>query len=111
MKHTLKTQEALRIAAAKWLLLHSKEYICCDNNELGKEFINSFELPQFEEVLIETLVDEKEEITLVFQSRLYLPAHKSVKGKACSLVILRYVHALYDDFGNIYRYITLGYTF
>lgn len=111
LKHTLKTYEALRTATAEWLLLHSKEYICCYGNELGKELIDSFELPELEEELIETIVNEKEEITLVFQSRICLPAHKTVKGKASSFIILRYVRALYDDFGNIYRYITLGYKF
>lgn len=111
MKHTLKTQESLRIAVARWLLLHSKEYICCCGNELEKETVDSFELPELEEELIETFVNEKEEITLVFRSRIYLPAHKTVKGKAASFIILRYVRALYDDFGNIYRYITLGYKF
>lgn len=111
MKHTLKTHEALRMAVAKWLLNHSKEYICCEGNELGEELIENYELPELEEELLETLVDEREEITLVFQSRIYLPAHKTVNGKASSFIILRYVRALYDDFGNIYRYVTLGYNF
>ncbi len=111
MKHRLKTQESLRLSAAKWLLEHDKHYICCEGNELGKEFIESFELPELEEELIETLVGENDEITLVFQSRIYLSARQSVNGKPSSFIIVRYVRALYDDFGNIYRYVTLGYNF
>ena len=111
MGRTLKTRESLRLAVAKWLLSHDKEFICCDGNELGREFIDSFELPELEEELFETLVGENDEITLVFQSRIYLPAVRTVNGKASSFIIVRYVRALYDDFGNIYRYVTLGYNF
>lgn len=111
LKHRLKTQESLRLAVAKWLLTHDKHYICCEGNELGNEFIESFKLPELEEELIETLVSENGEITLAFQSRIYLPARESVNGKPSSFIIVRYVRVLYDDFGNIYRYITLGYSF
>ena len=111
MKHRLKTHESLRQAAAKWLLTHDKHYICCEGNELGESFVNSYELPELEEELLETLVNDDGEITLVFQSRIYLTAGGSVNGKAASFIIVRYVRALYDDFGNIYRYVTLGYNF
>lgn len=111
LKHRLKTRESLRRAAAKWLLTHDKHYICCEGNELGDEFIKTFELPGLEEELLETLVDDDGEITLVFKSRIYLSARDSVNGKAASFIIVRYVRVLYDDFGNIYRYVTLGYNF
>ncbi len=111
LKHTLKTQESLRLAVATWLLRHDKQYICCEGNELGDEFLATYELPELDEELFETLVSENDEITLVFQSRIYLPARQTVKGKAASFIIVRYVRALYDDFGNIYRYVTLGYRF
>ncbi len=111
MKHRLKTQESLRLAVAKWLLTHDKHYICCEGNELGDGFIGNFTLPELKEELIETLVGDDGEITLVFQSRIYLSARESVNGKAASFIIVRYVRVLYDDFGNIYRYITLGYNF
>ncbi|MBQ8027643.1 MAG: hypothetical protein IJ261_05950 [Clostridia bacterium] len=111
MKHTLKTYESLRLAAAKWLLQHDKRYICCEGNELGDELIENYELPSLDEELIETLVNENDEITLVMQSKIYLSARQTVNGKPASFFILRYVRALYDDFGNIYRYVTLGYRF
>lgn len=111
VKHRLKTRESLRLAAAEWLLTHDKHYICCEGNELGEEFIRDFELPELKEELLETLVDDDGEITLVFQSRIYLSVRESVNGKAASFIIVRYVRVLYDDFGNIYRYITLGYNF
>lgn len=110
-KRTLKTQESLRLAVAAWLLRHDKQYICCEGNELGEEFLESYELPELEEELLETLVSENDEITLVFQSRIYLSARRTVNGKTASFIIVRYVRVLYDDFGNIYRYVTLGYSF
>ena len=43
------------------------------------------------------------------------PLGKSIEevnaAKAASFIIVRYVRVLYDDFGNIYRYVTLGYNF
>ncbi len=99
------------MAVANWLLTHDKHYICCEGNELGDEFIENFELPELEEELIETFVGQNDEITLVFQSRIYLPARQSLNGKPSSFIILRYERVLYDDFGNIYRNITLGYNF
>ena len=111
VEHRLKTYESLRIAAAKWFLAHDKQYICCEGNELGKEIIEKFELPNTEEELIETLVSENDEITLLFQNRLYLPANRTINGKPASFIFVRYVRALFDDFGNIYRYVTLGYRF
>lgn len=111
MKHSLKTAESLRVAAAKWLLRHDISLVCCEGNELGEDFLGSFELPELEEELLETIVDKNEEITLVFQSKLFLTARKSVSGKPASFVILRYVRALYDDYGNVYRYVTLGYSY
>ena len=111
LKNTLKSQESLRISVAKWLLRHDKQNICCEGNELGDEFLESYELPELKEDLLETLVSDGGEITLVFQSKITLPAHKTVNGKSASFIILRYVRALYDDFGNVYRYATLGYNF
>ena len=111
VKHKLKTQESLRLAVANWLLTHDKHYICCEGNELGDEFIENFELPELEEELIETFVGKNDEITLAFQSRIYLSARQSVNGKPSSFIIVRYERVLYDDFGNIYRNITLGYNF
>ena len=111
VKHKLKTKESLRLAVAKWLLTHDKHYICCEGNELGDEFLENYELPELEEELIETLVGDNEEITLVFQSRIYLTARQSLNGKPSSFIIVRYERVLYDDFGNIYRNITLGYNF
>ena len=111
VKHKLKTRESLRLAVANWLLTHDKHYICCEGNELGDEFLENYELPELEEELIETFVGQNDEITLVFQSRIYLPARQSLNGKPSSFIILRYERVLYDDFGNIYRNITLGYNF
>lgn len=99
------------MAVATWLLRNDKQYICCEGNELGDDFLENYELPQLEEELFETLVSENDEITLVFHSKIYLPARRTVKGKDASFFIVRYVRALYDDFGNIYRYVTLGYNF
>ncbi len=107
----MKTRESLRLAVAKWLLTHDKHYICCEGNELGDEFLESYELPELEEELIETLVSDDDEITLVLQSRVYLNARQSVNGKPSSFIIVRYERVLYDDFGNIYRKVTLGYNF
>ncbi len=111
MKHSLKTQAALRTAAAEWLLANDMQLICCEGSAMGDEFLRSFTLPELEEELFETLIGENDEITLVFQSRIYLPAKRSLSGRSCSFIILRYVRALYDDFGNIYKYVTLGYSF
>lgn len=111
MEHSLKTYESLRAAAARWLLQNDRSLICCGGNELGEEFLSSYELPELEEVRCNTFVDENEQITLVLQSRLHLPANKSVSGAAVSFVILRHVRVLYDDYGNIYKEITLGYNF
>ncbi len=111
MKHALKTGESLRSAVAGWLLKNDISLICCEGNELGEQFLSSFELPELEEELLDTVVNEKEEITLIFQSRIQLSAKKSINGKAKSFVILRYVRALYDDSGNIYKHVTLGYDF
>ena len=91
--------------------MHDKQYICCEGNELGDELLANYELPELKEELIETLVSESEEITLVFQSKIYLSARQTVSGKPASFIIIRYVRALYDDFGNVYRYVTLGYNF
>lgn len=111
MKTTLKTQESLRISVAKWLLRHDKQNICCEGNELGDEFLKNYKLPELDEQLFETLVSESGEITLVFQSKIQLSARQTVNGKAASFIIVRYARALYDDFGNVYRYVTLGYNF
>ncbi len=111
MKNTLKSQESLRQTVAKWLLRHDKQNICCEGNELGDEFLEKYELPELEEELFETLVSEDGEITLVFQSKISLSARQSANGKPASFIIVRYVRALYDDFGNVYRYVTLGYNF
>lgn len=111
MKHKLKTHESLRQAVAEWLLTHDKHYICCEGNELGEEFLDSYELPELKEELLETLVSDDGEITLVFQSRVYLNARQSINGKPSSFIIVRYERVLYDDFGNIYRKVTLGYNF
>lgn len=111
MKDSLKTYESLRVAAARWLLHNDIELICCENNELGKEFIESFTLPDLEETRGETFVGDGGEIVFVMQSCLRLPANRSVSGRQKSFVILRYVRAYYDDFGNVYKYETLGYSF
>lgn len=111
LKNALKSQESLRISVAGWLLRNDKQNICCEGNELGDEFLENYELPELEEELFETLVSESGEITLVFQSKISLTARQTVNGKPASFIIVRYVRALYDDFGNIYRYVTLGYNF
>ena len=111
LKHSLKTQESLRKDLAHWLLRHDISLICCEGNELGSRFIDEFELPVLEESTFDTLVNDREEITLILQSKFHLPAHKSVSGKAVSFIILRYVRVLYDDYGNIYKEITLGYSY
>lgn len=111
MKHSLRTTESLRKDVAKWLLRNDISLICCDGNELGDSFLESYTLPELEEELLETLVDDNEQITLIFQSKIHLTANKSVNGKSVSFIILRYVRALYDDYGNIYRYVTLGYNY
>ncbi len=111
MTHSLKTQESLRLAAAKWLLQNDIRLVCCEGSELGHSFLREYELPELEEELSETLVSESGEITLIFQSRIFLNGKQSVSGKNASFIILRYVRALYDDFGNVYKYITLGYNF
>ena len=111
MKYRLKTRESLRLAVAKWLLTHDKHYICCEGNELGDEFLENYELPELEEELLDTIVGDEGEITLVFQSRIYLSARQTVNGKPSSFIIVRYVRVLYDALSNIYRYVTLGYNF
>ncbi len=111
MKDSLKTYESLRAAAAGWLLHNDIKLVCCENNELGKEFIESFVLPDLEETRGETFVGDEGEIVFVMQSCLRLPANRSVSGKQKSFVILRYVRAYYDDLGNVYKYETLGYNF
>ena len=111
LKHSLKTHESLRKDLAHWLLRHDISLICCEGNELGNRFIDEFELPILEETTFDTIVNEREEITLILQSKVYLPPHKSVSGKAVSFSILRYVRVLYDDYGNIYKEITLGYSY
>lgn|GEM_PF-7081812 len=111
MNNKLKSKESLRIAVAKWLLRHDIHNICCEGNELGEEFLENYELPELKEDLFETLVSESGEITLVFQSKITLSARQSVNGKPASFIIVRYARALYDDFGNVYRYVTLGYNF
>lgn len=111
LKDSLKTYESLRAAAARWLLHNDIKLVCCENNELGKEFIESFTLPDLEETRGETFVGDEGEIVFVMQSCLRLPANRSVSGRQKSFVILRYVRAYYDDYGNVYKYETLGYNF
>ena len=111
LENNLKTYESLRAAVARWLLHNDIKLVCCENNELGKEFIESFTLPQLDEVRCETFVNENEEIVFVMQSCLRVPANRSVSGRQKSFVILRYVRAYYDDYGNVYKYETLGYNF
>ena len=111
MKDGMKSYESLRVAAARWLLNNDLKLICCENNKLGEEFTESFTLPDLEETRGETFVNEEEEIVFVMQSCLRLSANRSVSGKAESFVILRYVRAYYDDFGNVYKYETVGYDF
>lgn len=111
LKNELKSQESLRKAVAVWLLRHDKQNICCERNELGERFLESYELPELDEELFETQVNDSGEITLVFQSKIHLSARQSADGKPASFIIVRYVRALYDDFGNIYRYETVGYNF
>ncbi len=107
--HLLKTAEALRQEAAKWLLLKDKHNVFCIGNELGECFLRDYTLPERSETLIETIVDEQENITLVFESSIRLSPRETVDGRPAVFTILRYVRALYDDSGSIYRYLTLGY--
>ena len=107
----LKTEETLRLALAQWLLQVDRHNICCEGNELGQEFVDSFRLPKQEETLLETFVDEDESITLVFESAVRLDARSTVSGKPAVFTILRYVRVLYDDEGNVYGHVTLGYSF
>ena len=107
----LKTAESLRLAAAQWLLVKDKHNVFCLGNKLGERFLQEYVLPPLQEELIETLVDEKENITLVFESKLRLSPRETVDGRAAAFTILRYVRALYDDSGNVYRYVTLGYRY
>ncbi len=107
----LKTAESLRLAAAQWLLVKDRHNVFCLGNELGERFLREYTLPPLDETLIETLVDEKENITLVFESKLRLSARDTVDGRPAAFPILRYVRALYDDSGNVYRYVTLGYKY
>ncbi|MBQ2812622.1 MAG: hypothetical protein IJE63_05160 [Clostridia bacterium] len=111
MKNSLKTYESLRLAAAKWLLYNDLKLVCCENNGLGEDFVAAYTLPELEEARGETFVGDDGEIVFVMQSCLRLPASRSVSGKPQSFVILRYVRAYYDDFGNVYKYETLGYNF
>jgi len=107
--HLLKSAEALRIEVAEWLLVKDKHNVFSTGNELGELFLRDYTLPQLDETLIETLVDEKENITLVFESTIRLSPRETVDGRPAFFTVLRYVRALYDDSGNIYRYLTLGY--
>lgn len=109
--HLLKTAESLRLAVAQWLLVKDKHNVFCFGNELGERFLQEYTLPPLKETLIETLVDEKERITLVFESTIRLSPRDTVDGRAAAFPILRYVRALYDDSGNVYRYVTLGYRY
>lgn len=111
MKDSLKTYESLRVAAARWLLHNDLKLVCCENNELGKRFVAEYILPELGETRGETFVGDDGEIVFVMQSCLHLPANRSVSGRVQSFVILRYVRAYYDDFGNVYKYETLGYSF
>lgn len=111
MENKLRTAEQLRQAVALWLLRNDKSMICCEGNELGDRFMQEYRLPEISEVMEERTVDKDGSIIMVFSSSIVLPPDKSVSGKRCSFVILRYVRALYDDYGNIYREITLGYSF
>lgn len=111
MKDSLETYDSLRVAAARWLLHNDIKLVCCENNELGKDFIESFTLPDLEETRDETFVGDDGEIVFVMQSCLRLPANRSVSGRAEAFVILRCVRAYYDDSGNVYKYETLGYRY
>ena len=111
MKDNLKTYESLRVAAARWHLHNDLKLVCCENNGLGEEFLKTFSLPELEETRCETFIGDDGEIVFVMQSCLRLPASRSVSGRQKAFVILRYVRAYYDDFGNVYKYETLGYNF
>ncbi len=111
LKDSLKTYERVCVAAARWLLHNDLKLVCCENNELGERFEKDFTLPDLEETRGETFVSDDGEIVFVMQSCLRLPANRSVSGRAQSFVILRYVRAYYDDFGNVYKYETLGYNY
>lgn len=111
MLHRLKTHEALRLAAAKWLLANDKRNICCFGNELGHEFLQSYTLQEEQGELYETLIDGNNSITLVFKCEIRLNAREAVCGRPVTFTYLRYVRALYDDSGNVYRYVTMGYNF
>ena len=111
MVDSLKTYESLRVAAARWLLHNDLKLVCCENNGLGEEFVANYTLPVLEETRGETFVDDDGGIVFIMQSCLRLPAGRSVSGKALSFVILRYVRAYYDDYGNVYKYETLGYNY
>ncbi len=111
MKDSLKTYESLRVAVARWLLHNDLKLVCCENNELGEEFMATYTLPDLEEAKGETFVNDNDEIVFIMQSCLRLPANRSVSGRAQSFVILRYVRAYYDDFGNVYKYETIGYNY
>ncbi len=109
--HLLKTAESLRLAAAQWLLQKDKHNVFCFGSELGERFLQEYTLPTLKETLIETRVDEKENITLIFESAIRLSARDTVDGRPAAFTILRYVRALYDDSGTVYRYVTLGYRY
>ena len=111
MIDSLKTYESLRAAVARWLLHNDLKLVCCENNELGGRFAEEYTLPDLEETRGETFVGDEGEIVFVMQSCLRLPANRSVSGRAEVFVILRYVRAYYDDYGNVYKYETLGYNY
>ncbi|MBQ7100667.1 MAG: hypothetical protein IJN81_03475 [Clostridia bacterium] len=111
MIDSLKTYESLRNAAARWLLHNDLMLVCCENSELGTQFVADYTLPELEEARGETFVGDDGEIIFVMQSCLRLPANRSVSGRTQSFVILRYVRAYYDDYGNVYKYETLGYNY
>lgn len=111
MKDGLKTYDNLRVAAARWLLHNDIKLVCCENNELGERFAEEYVLPDLEETRGETFAGDGGEIVFIMQSCLRLPANRSVSGKAEAFIILRYVRAYYDDFGNVYKYETLGYEY
>lgn len=111
MDYQLRSAAQLRLDAAKWILDNDSSLFFCRNNELGKQFLENYELPELHEELTERIIENDEKIILVFQSKITLAPNKSVSGKKCSFIILRYAQALFDDYGNVYRYITLGYCY
>lgn len=111
LKHKLCSAEELRLAVAQWLLHNDKSLILCQGNELGKRFTDSYVLPELKEELAEKTVNGSNEIIFVLQSKITIPSDKSLNSKPCSFIILRYVSARFDDYGNIYAKTTLGYSY